>query len=388
MDFDFSDEQIAIRRTVDAICARYGLDYWARCDAEEIFPEEFFKEMVEGGFTAIALPEEQGGINAGIATAAMVMQAIAESGAGFTGAATVHSYVFIPQAINRHGTADQKERMLKPLISGQERACLAITEPDAGIDTTRIKGFARKSGNGYVFSGEKTWPTMGSTADRVLLLVRTRPIEEVARPIDGLSLFYTKLDRDHVRASKIPKLGRNAMESTTLHFDEHPIPPEDLIGEEGKGLKVLFDGLNPERIMVAAEAVGLARAALGKATDYAKERVVFGRPIGMNQGVQHPLAESWMKLEAANLMIFKAATLYDQGKPCAAEANAAKYLAAEASFEACTRAIQTHGGYGYAREFYVERFLREAMLTKLVPVSPNLILCHIAEQVLGLPRSY
>lgn len=388
MDFDFSEDQIAIRRTVEAICAKFDMDYWAQCDADETFPEAFFQQMVANGFTSLALPEEHGGIDSGIATAAMVMQTIAESGAGFSGAATVHSYVFIPAAIAKHGTEEQKARMLPPLITGKDRACLAITEPDAGLDTTRLKGLARKSGEGYVFTGEKTWPTMGSTADRVLLLVRTRPIEDCARPIDGLSLFYAKLDRDHVQAKKIPKLGRNAMESTTLFFDEHPLSPDDMIGEEGKGLKVLFDGLNPERIMVAAEAIGIANAALRRATDYAQDRIVFGRPIGQNQSVQHPLAESWMKLQAANLMVFKAATLYDQGKPCGADANAAKYLAAEASFEACTRAIQTHGGYGYAREFYVERFLREAMLTKLVPVSPNLVLCYVAEQVLGLPKSY
>lgn len=388
MDFEFSDEQKAIKSTVEAICANYGLDYWAKCDAEEAFPEAFFMDMVRNGFTALALPEDLGGSDAGIATAALVMQTIAESGAGFSGAATVHSYVFIPQAIARHGTPEQKARMLPPLISGEERACLAITEPDAGLDTTRLKALARRQGDRYVFSGEKVWPTMGTTADRVLLLARTTPIEECKRPIDGLSLFYTKIDRNHVRATKIPKLGRNAMESTQLHIEELPIPAEDMIGEEGRGLRCLFDGLNPERIMVAAEAIGLGRAALKRAVDYSQERVVFGRPIGQNQGVQHPLAESWMKLEAANLMMFKAATKYDRGEPCGAESNAAKYLAAEASFEACTRAIMAHGGYGYAKEFYVERFLREALLTKIVPVSPNLILCYIAEQVLGLPKSY
>ena len=388
MDFNFTPEQLEIKRSVEAICARYDLQYWARCDAEEAFPEAFFQDMLAAGYTALTLPEAQGGAGQGIATAALVMQTIAESGAGMNGASTVHSYVFIPKAIALHATDEQRARMLPPLVSGAERACLGITEPDAGIDTTRLRYSAIRKGDHYEFSGEKVWPTMGSKADRILLIARTTPIEKCKRPIDGLSLFYTKLDRDHVEARKIGKLGRNAMESCQLHFDAMPIPVADRIGEEGKGLYYLFDGLNPERIMVAAEAIGLARAALRIAADYAKERVVFERPIGMNQGVQHPLAESWMKLEAANLMMLKAATLYDAGTDCGAEANTAKYLCGEAAYEACSRAVMTLGGYGYAKEFYVERLLREALLTRLVPVSPNLVLCYIAERVLGLPKSY
>ena len=388
MDFSFNPEQLEIKRSVEAICANYDLDYWARCDSEERFPEAFFQDMVKAGYTALTLPEEHGGAGRGIATAAMVMQTIAESGAGMSGASTVHSYVFIPKAIALHASTAQKQRMLPPLISGAERACLGITEPDAGIDTTRLRYRALRNGDHYVFTGEKVWPTMGSVADRILLIARTTPIEECKRPIDGLSLFYTRLDRKYVEARKIAKLGRNAMESCQLHFDGLPIPVDDRIGEEGKGLYYLFDGLNPERIMVAAEAIGLARAALKLASKYALERVVFGRPIGMNQGVQHPLAESWMKLESANLMMQKAATLYDAGQECGAEANAAKYLCGEASFEACTRALMTYGGYGYAKEYHVERFLREALLTRIVPVSPNLVLCYIAERVLGLPKSY
>jgi len=388
MDFSYNSEQQEIKRTVEAICSKFDLDYWRKCDSEELFPEEFFQQMVAGGFTALTLPEEQGGSGQSIATAAMVMQTIAESGAGMNGASTVHSYVFIPKAIAVHGNAEQRERMLPPLISGRERACLAITEPDAGIDTTRLRYRAVKSGRNYVFTGEKVWPTMGSVADRVLLIARTTPMEECKRPIDGLSLFYTKLDRNHVQARKIGKLGRNSMESCQLHFDGMPIPEEDRIGEEGKGLYYLFDGLNPERIMVAAEAIGLSRAALRLATGYARERVVFNRSIGMNQGVQHPLADSWMKLESANLMMLKAATLYDAGEPCGAEANAAKYLCGEAAYEACSRAVMTYGGYGYAKEFHVERFLRESLLTRIVPVSPNLVLCYIAERVLDLPKSY
>jgi acyl-CoA dehydrogenase len=388
MDFAYSAEQLEIRRSVESICARYDLAYWAKCDSEEQFPEAFFQDMVGAGYTALTLPEAQGGAGLGIATAAMVMQTIAESGAGMSGASTVHSYVFIPKAIALHGSEEQKRRMLPPLIRGEERACLAITEPDAGIDTTRLRYRAVKKGDHYIFSGEKVWPTMGSVADRALIIARTTPIEDCKRPIDGLSLFYTKLDRRYVDARKIPKLGRNAMESCQLYFKELPIPEEDRIGEEGRGLYYLFDGLNPERILVAAEAVGLARAAIKLASNYALERVVFNRPIGLNQGVQHPLADSWMKVEAANLMMQKAATLYDEGKECGAEANAAKYLCGETSFEACTRSLMTFGGYGYAKEYHVERLLRESLLTRIVPVSPNLVLCYIAERVLGLPKSY
>lgn len=388
MDFTPSPEQADILATVEAICGRYGLDYWARCDAEESFPDAFFREMVEGGFTAMTLPEAYGGSGLGLSTAALVMQAIAQSGAGMNGASTVHSYVFIPEAIALHASDEQRARMLPPLISGEERACLAITEPDAGIDTTRLRYRAERQGDHYVFSGEKVWPTMGRSADRMLLIARTTPIEQCKRPIDGLSLFYTKIDRNHVEARKIPKLGRNALESCQLYIDALPIPVADRIGEEGRGLYYLFDGLNPERILVAAEAIGLGRAAIRKASEYANERTVFGRPIGQNQAVQHPLAESWIKLEAASLLVQRAAWKHDRREPCGDDANAAKYLAAEASYEACTRAVMTYGGYGYAKEFYVERFLREALLTRIVPVSPNLILCHIAERVLGLPKSY
>lgn len=388
MDFSLTPEQLEIKRSVEAICGNFDLEYWRRCDAGEEFPEEFFRAMVAGGYTALTLPEKHGGAGAGIATAAMVMQTIAESGAGMGGASTVHSYAFIPKAIALHGTAEQAARMLPPLISGAERACLAITEPNAGLDTTRLQCRAEKHGDHYVFSGEKVWPTMGSVADRVLLIARTTPAEECKRPVDGLSLFYTKIDRQRVQARRIPKLGRNAMESCQLFFDRMEIPEEDRIGEEGKGLSYLFDGLNPERIIVAAEAIGVARAALRLATSYALERKVFDRPIGMNQAVQLPLAESWAKLEAANLLMLKAATLYDRGEPCGAEANAAKYLCADASYEACTRAVLTFGGYGYAKEFHVERLLRESLLARIVPVSGNLALCYIAERVLGMPKSY
>ena len=388
MNFSLTPEQVDLQNGIKKICSKYDLSYWLECDRDERYPEEFYRDMVDGGWVGLTLPSEYGGAGLGITDAAIVMQSIVESGAGFTGASTIHSYVFAPNAIVVHGTDEQKKRMLSPLIKGEERACFAITEPDSGLDTTRLRTRAVRQGSYYIMHGEKVWPTAASMADRMLIIARTKPIEECERPVDGLSLFYTKIDRDYVKTQKIPKLGRNAVESCQIFIDGLKVPEEDRIGEEGRGFYYLLDGLNPERILVAAEAVGLGRISLRMATQYAKERVVFGRPIGQNQGIQHPLAECWMELEAANLMMLKAGTLYDQGKACGAEANSAKYLAAEAGYKACERAILTHGGYGYAKEYHVERYFREVLIPRLAPVSRELVLCYVAERVLGLPKSY
>ena len=388
MNFALTQDQQAIRDSIQRICSKYSLSYWAECDSEERFPEEFFRDMVDNGWLAITIPEAYGGVGLGITEATIVMQTIAESGAAMNGVATVHSYVFAPNPIVVHGTEEQKRRMLVPLCSGKERACFALTEPNTGLDMTRLKTRAVRQGDNYILTGEKVWPTAASRSDRILIIARTTPIEECDRPVNGLSLFYTPIDRRYVETRKIPKMGRNAITSDQVFLDGLPVPVEDRIGEEGKGFYYLLDGINPERILVAAEGIGIGRAALLKAAQYAKERVVFGRPIGMNQAIQHPLAESWMELEAANLMVFKAAHLYDNKLPCAAEANAGKYLAGEAGFKACTRAVMAHGGYGYAKEYHVERLLRESLIPRLTPVSPELILCYIAERVLGLPKSY
>ncbi|KRS12943.1 acyl-CoA dehydrogenase family protein [Roseovarius indicus] len=388
MDFVLNAEQKELRDAIGKVCAKFDLAYWRDCDANERYPEEFYREMVNGGWVGLTLPTEYGGAGLGITEAALVMQAIVESGAGFTGASTIHSYVFAPNAIVVHGTEEQKKRMLTPLIKGEERACFAITEPNSGLDTSRLQTRAVRNGDHYVMTGEKVWPTAASMAQRMLVIARTKPIEDCKRPIDGLSLFYTRMDPDYVRTRKIPKLGRNAVESCQIFIDGLKVPEEDRIGEEGKGFYYLLDGLNPERILVAAEAVGLGRISLSRATEYAKERVVFDRPIGKNQGIQHPLAKCWMELEAANLMMLKAATLYDAGESCGAEANSAKYLGAEAGYRACECAVMTHGGYGYAKEFDVERYLREVMIPRLAPVSRELVMCYIAERVLGLPKSY
>jgi acyl-CoA dehydrogenase len=388
MDFALNDEQRELRDAIGKVCAKFDLAYWRDCDASERYPEEFYREMVNGGWVGLTLPQEYGGAGLGISEAALVMQAIVESGAGFTGASTIHSYVFAPNAIVKHGTDEQKKRMLTPLIKGEERACFAITEPNSGLDTGRLRTRAERKGDHYVMTGEKVWPTAASMAQRMLVIARTKPIEDCKRPIDGLSLFYTRMDPEYVRTQKIPKMGRNAVESCQVFIDGLKVPEEDRIGEEGKGFQYLLDGLNPERILVAAEAVGLGRVSLKRATEYAKERVIFDRPIGKNQGIQHPLAECWMYLEAADLMMLKAAALYDSGQPCGAEANSAKFLGAEAGYRACERAVMTHGGYGYAKEFDVERYLREVMIPRLAPVSRELVMCYIAERVLGLPKSY
>jgi len=388
MDFALTTEQRELRDTISKVCEKYDLAYWRDCDASERYPEEFYREMVNGGWVGLTLPSEYGGAGLGITEAALVMQAIVESGAGFTGASTIHSYVFAPNAIVKHGTDEQKKRMLTPLIKGEERACFAITEPNSGLDTGRLRTRAVRKGDHYVMTGEKVWPTAASMAQRMLVIARTTPIEDCKRPIDGLSLFYTAMDPEYVRTTRIPKLGRNAVESCQVFIDGLKVPEEDRIGEEGKGFQYLLDGLNPERILVAAEAVGLGRVSLKRATQYAKDRVIFDRPIGKNQGIQHPLAECWMYLEAADLMMLKAAALYDAGQPCGAEANSAKFLGAEAGYRACERAILTHGGYGYAKEFDVERYFREVMIPRLAPVSRELVMCYIAERVLGLPKSY
>jgi acyl-CoA dehydrogenase len=288
----------------------------------------------------------------------------------------------------KFGTPDQKARHLPRIIAGEDKACFAVTEPNSGLDTSSLETRAERKGAGYVINGRKIWTTMAQRANKILLIVRTTPKDQCAKPTQGLSLFYTDFDRARIDAKPIPKMGRKAVECNMLFIEDLQVPAEDLLGEEGKGFSYLLHGLNPERVLFGAESVGLGRAALAKAAKYAGERVVFGRPIGKNQGIQHPLAKSWAELEAANLMAFKAAAMYDAGQDCGAEANAAKYLGAEAGFRACETAVLTHGGMGYAKEYDVERYFRESMLARIAPVSREMILNFIAERVLGLPKSY
>ncbi|MFA4912006.1 MAG: acyl-CoA dehydrogenase family protein [Burkholderiaceae bacterium] len=388
MDFRFSDDQLAMREAILKTCSRFDDDYWAARDRDGAFPHELHQALAQAGWLGIAMDPEYGGSGLGMTEAALMMQTISATGAGLSGASAVHMNIFGLNPVQVFGSSAQKQRFLPPLIEGREKACFAVTEPDAGLDTTRLSTRAVRQGDHYVVTGRKIWISTAQVADRMLLIARTTPLAEVSKPTEGLSLFYTALDRSKVDVQEIEKMGRKAVDSNMLFIDGLHVPVEDRIGEEGKGFSYLLHGLNPERILIAAEAVGLGQAALQRATQYAKERVVFGRPIGMNQGIQHPLAQAWMQLEAANLMVFKAASLYDAGENCGAEANAAKYLAAEACNQACQTAIATLGGMGYAKEYHVERYLRESWIPRLAPVSPQLIMCYIAEKVLGLPKSY
>jgi acyl-CoA dehydrogenase len=391
MTFALTAEQLEIREAVGRLCERFGDDYWLKKDTEGGFPAEFHRAMAEGGWLGVAMPEEYGGSGLGITEAALVMQAAAQSGAGFSGASAVHMNIFGLHPVVVFGTDEQKRRFLPPLIAGKEKACFAVTEPDVGLDTTHLKTRAVRDGDDYVINGRKIWTSTAQVTEKMLILTRTTPIEEVARPSQGMTLFYTDLDRSKVEVREIQKMGRKAVDSNMLFIDGLRVPATDRIGEEGRGFQYILHGMNPERILIAAEAVGLGRAALARAAQYAGERVVFGRPIGQNQGIQHPLAERWIELEAAELLVLRAAAAYDRGEEASAVgafANAAKYFAAEAGHRACETAVLTLGGMGYAREFHVERFFREIQIARIAPISSQLILSHIAERVLGLPKSY
>ena len=388
MDFTFSDEQQAIRDAIAKICVQFDDEFWLRKDQSAEFPGELHQALARDGWLGIAMPEEFGGAGLGITEAAIMLQTISASGAGFSGASAVHMNIFGLNPVVVFGTDEQKRRMLPPLIAGTQKACFAVTEPNTGLNTTRLKTRAVRDSGRYILSGQKVWISTAQVAEKMLILARTTPLEECRKPTEGLSLFYTDLDRRYVQVREIHKMGRAAVDSNEMFIDALPVPAEDRLGEEGKGFEYILHGMNPERILIAAESVGLGRAALARAAKYARERIVFDRAIGQNQGIQHPLAECWMELEAANLMVFKAAALYDAGQPCGAEANAAKYLAGEACFKTCQQALMTHGGFGYAKEYHVERYLRESLIGRIAPISPQLILCFIAEKVLGLPKSY
>ncbi len=369
-------------------CSRFPDDYWLDLDQSGEFPVDFHRSMAEAGWLGIAMPENVGGAGLGIMEAAVMMQAVAEAGGGMTAASSIHGPVFSLEPIERFGTEEQKRRMIPPALNGTEKMCFGVTEPNVGLDTTKLKTQAVRQEGGYLVNGEKIWITNAHVADRIMLLARTTPLEEVKRKTEGLSLFYTRLDRSKVEARLIPKMGRHAVGSNMLFINDLWIPEEDRIGGEGDGFKIILEGLNPERILLGAEAVGLGRVAIRRAAQYARERVVFDRPIGMNQGIQHPLAKCWAQVEAANLMVMQAASKFDAGQECGVEANAGKYLAAEAGFEACHTAMLTLGGMGYAKEYHVERYLREVLIPRTAPISPHMILNFIAERVLDLPKSY
>jgi acyl-CoA dehydrogenase len=382
------DERNAIREGVRAVVTRFDDDYWLERDEDGKFPQEFHRAMADGGWLGITMPEEYGGAGLGVTEAAIMMHEVASHGGAMAAASTVHINLFGPHPIVVKGTHEQMARWVPRLVSGQDQCAFGFTEPDAGLNTTRIKTFAEKAKGGYVVRGQKVWTSTAQVANKIMLLTRTTKYEDCKRPTEGITIFYTDLDRAKIDVRRIPKMGRKAVDSNSIFIDGLFIPEEDRIGEEGKGFSYILHSLNPERVLIAVEAIGIGQDALRRATRYAKERVVFDRPIAQNQGIQHPLAENWMYLEAAWLMAMKAAELYDTGRPCGAEANSAKFLGARAGHDAAWQAIMTHGGFGYAKEYHVERLYREASLTRLAPITEQLILCFIAEKVLDLPRSY
>ena len=388
MNFEYTEDQKSIKESIEKICQNFDDDYWLQRDTDGVFPHEFYQAMADGGWIGICIPEAYGGSGLGITEAAIMASTIAQSGAGMSGASAVHINIFGLNPVAVYGTEEQKERMLRPMAEGREKACFGVTEPNTGLNTTQLKTMAVRKGDKYIVNGQKVWISTAQVADKILLLARTTPLEDVKKPTHGLSLFYTDFDRSKIDVHLIDKMGRKCVDSNELFIDGLEIPIEDRIGEEGRGFEYILHGMNPERVLIAGEAVGLGRLAIDRATSYAKERIVFNRPIGQNQSIQHPLAKCWSELEAAWLMVMSAAWQYDNDLPCGAAANAAKYLAGEAGFHACETAVMTHGGFGYAKEYHVERYLREVMVPRIAPISPQLALCYLAERVLGLPKSY
>ncbi len=382
-----TDDQRTIQDALEGIVARFPDEYWRDTDRSGHFPEDFFNTVAEDGWLGIALPERYGGSGLGVTEAALMMMTIAASGGGMTASSSIHMNIFGPKTIETFGSEEQKQRWLPGIIKGKFKMCFAVTEPEAGIDTTRICCRAERHGNQYVVNGQKVWISTAQIAKKVMLLARTSPRDD-KKPTEGLSLFFADLDRSKVTIREINKMGRKAIDTNEIYFEGMEIPIENRIGEEGQGFRYIIHSLNPERILLAAEAIGIGRDALDRAARYARDRIVFQRPIGQNQAIQHPLAKIWMELEAAYLSMMKAAWLYDTGQVCGLEANTAKYLSAEAGFNACKQSITTHGGMGYANEFHVERLMREVMIPYLAPVSQEMVLNYVAERALEMPKSY
>jgi acyl-CoA dehydrogenase len=387
-EFEPSNDHDAIREGVRSVVTRFGDDYWLARDDDGVFPFEFHRAMADAGWLGITMPEEFGGSGLGVTEAAIMMHEVASHGGAMSATSAVHINLFGPHPIVVKGTPEQKARWVPRLVAGEDQCCFGFTEPDAGLNTTRIKTFAQKVPGGYVVHGQKVWTSTAQVANKIMLLTRTTRYEDCARPTDGITIFYTDLDRSKIDVHRIPKMGRKAVDSNAIFIDGLFIPEADRIGEEGRGFSYILHSLNPERILIAVEAIGIGQDALRRAAKYARERVVFDRPIGQNQGIQHPLAENWMYLESAWQMAMRAAWLYDHHRPCGAEANSAKFLGARAGHDAAWQAIATHGGFGYAKEYHVERLFREVSITRLAPITEQLILSFIAEKVLDLPKSY
>ncbi|BCQ07571.1 acyl-CoA dehydrogenase [Mycobacterium heckeshornense] len=388
MNFELTEDQELIRRSVAQLAQKFDDHYWMEKDQAHEFPSEFYRAIADGGWLGMTIPVEYGGHGLGITEATLLAEEVAKSGGGMNAASAIHLSIFGMQPVVVHGSEELKRRTLPRVATGDLHVCFGVTEPGAGLDTSRITTFAKRAGDHYVVNGRKVWISKAMESEKILLLTRTQSYDDVAKKTDGMTLFLTDLDRSRIDIRPIPKMGRNAVSSNELFIDNLEIPVEDRVGEEGKGFQYILDGLNPERMLIAAEALGIGRVALDKAVKYANEREVFGRPIGMNQGIQFPLADSLARLDAAELMLRKATWLYDNGKPCGREANTAKYLCADAGFTAADRALQTHGGMGYAEEYNVARYFREARLMKIAPISQEMILNYLGSHTLKLPRSY
>ncbi|MCW2715700.1 MAG: acyl-CoA dehydrogenase [Frankiales bacterium] len=388
MDFELSEDQSTIRKSVAELAARFDDQYWMEKDERHEFPSEFYEAVASAGWLGLTTPEEYGGHGYGITEASLLLEEVSASGGGMNAASAIHLSIFGMHPVIVHGSDQMKKENLPRIVAGDLHVCFGVTEPGAGLDTTRITTFAKRDGSDYVVNGRKVWISKAQESEKILLLTRTAKFEDSPKKTAGLTLFFTDLNRDAVDIRPIRKMGRNAISSNELFIDDLRIPEEDRVGEEGQGFKYILDGLNPERMLIAAEALGLGRAALRRAVRYGNEREVFGRPIGMNQGLQFPLADSLAHLDAAELSLRKATWLYDQGLPCAREANTAKYLCADAGFTAADRALQTHGGMGYAEEYHVARYFREARLLRIAPISQEMVLNFLGEHVLGMPRSY
>ncbi|HZU49083.1 MAG TPA: acyl-CoA dehydrogenase family protein [Mycobacterium sp.] len=392
MNFELTEDQELIRRSVAQLAQKFDDHYWMEKDQAHEFPTEFYRAIADGGWLGMTIPVEYGGHGLGITEATLLAEEVAKSGGGMNAASAIHLSIFGMQPVVVHGSEELKRRTLPRVVTGELHVCFGVTEPGAGLDTSRITTFAKRAGDHYVVNGRKVWISKALESEKILLLTRTEAHDDLikrgAKKTDGMTLFLTDLDRARVDIRPIPKMGRNAVSSNELFIDSLEVPVEDRVGEEGKGFQYILDGLNPERMLIAAEALGIGRVALDKAVKYATDREVFGRPIGMNQGIQFPLADSLARLDAAELMLRKATWLYDNGKPCGREANTAKYLCAEAGFTAADRALQTHGGMGYAEEYNVARYFREARLMKIAPISQEMILNYLGSHTLKLPRSY
>ncbi|MFF5302931.1 acyl-CoA dehydrogenase family protein [Streptomyces sp. NPDC013161] len=388
MDFELTEDQETIGKSVAGLLRDFDDQYWMEKDQAHEFPTEFYDTVAGGGWLGITIPEAYGGHGLGITEASLLLEEVARSGGGMNAASAIHLSIFGMHPVVVHGSEELKRRTLPRIASGDLHVCFGVTEPGAGLDTASITTYARRDGDHYVVNGRKVWISKAMESEKILLLTRTSKTDEVAKKTDGMTLFLTDIDRDRIDIRPITKMGRNAVTSNELFIDDLRIPVEDRVGEEGQGFRYLLDGLNPERMLIAAEALGIGRASLDKAVRYAKERVVFDRPIGMNQGIQFPLADSLAHLDAAELVLRKATWLYDNGRPCGREANTAKYLCADAGFTAADRALQTHGGMGYSEEYGVSRYFREARLMRIAPISQEMILNYLGSHTLGLPRSY